>query len=109
MDPANPVGEALNTRPKYVASTTLRDPRWAHTTVLSGDLGALIRWLLEHRLVDEIVLLIYPVIVGQGTRLFPSIGTDIALELVDSRCTPKGLTINTYRTTGRPDYEAFST
>jgi dihydrofolate reductase len=68
VDPGNPVGEALNTRPKYVASTTLTDPRWADTTVLSGDVaaaigelraepggelqvwgsGTLIRWLLEH-------------------------------------------------------------
>src|SRR5256886_11042221 len=92
MDPGNPVGEALNTRPKYVASTSLTDPQWANTTVLSGDVGAaidelraepggelpvwgsgtLIRWLLRHRLVDEIVLLTYPVVVGQGTRLFPA-------------------------------------
>jgi len=94
MDPGNPVGEALNTRPKYVVSTTLRDPSWPHTTVLSGDLaaaigelraapggelqvwgsGTLIRWLLEHRLVDELVLLTYPVIVGQGRRLSPTNG-----------------------------------
>jgi len=125
MDPGNPVGEALNTRPKYVASTTLSDPQWAHTTVLSGDVaaaigelrdgpdgelqvwgsGTLIRWLLDHRLVDEIVVLTYPVVVGQGTRLFPATGQDTGLELVDARSTPKGLTIQTYRTTGRPEYE----
>jgi dihydrofolate reductase len=119
----------LNTRPKYVASTTLTDPHWAGTTVLSGDVaaavdeiraapggelqvwgsGTLIRWLLEHRLVDEIVLLTYPVVVGQGQRLFPDTGPDIGLELVDLRSTPKGLTIQTYRTTGRPQYETAST
>ncbi|WP_406835308.1 dihydrofolate reductase family protein [Streptomyces sp. AHU1] len=124
-DPGNPVAEALNTRPKYVASTTLTDPRWTNTTVLSGDLvdaigalragpggelqvwgsGTLIRWLLHHRLVDEIVLLTYPVVVGQGTRLFPSTGPDLGLRLVDARSTPRGLTIQTYRTTGRPRYE----
>ena len=63
-------------------------------------------WLLHHRLVDEIVLLTYPVVVGQGTRLFPATGPDIGLELVDLQSTPQGLTIQTYRITGRPRYEA---
>jgi len=67
--------------------------------------GTLIRWLLQHRLVDQIVLLTYPVVVGQGARLFPVTGSDIGLELVDLRSTPEGLTIQTYRTTGRPRYE----
>lgn len=125
MDPGNPVGEALNRRPKYVVSNTLTDTRWPGTVVLSGDIagaveelraapggetqvwgsGTLIRWLLGHRLVDELVLLTYPVVVGQGTRLFPATGPDLGLELVDLRSTPKGLTIQTYRTTGRPEYE----
>ena len=114
----------MNTRPKYVASTTLTDPRWANTTVLSGDVAAaigklkaqpagelqvhgsgnLVRWLLDHHLVDELILLTYPVVVGQGTRLFPDTGPDIALELVDSRTTPKGVTIQVYRPSGRPQY-----
>src|SRR5919198_102579 len=125
----SPIGVALNSRPKYVVSTSLTDPQWAGTTVLSGDVaaavgelraepggelqvwgsGTLIRWLLDHRLVDEIVLLTYPVIVGQGTRLFPATGPDIGLELVDLQSTPKGLTIQTYRTTGRPQYETATT
>jgi dihydrofolate reductase len=125
MDPGNPIGEALNTRPKYVVSTTLTAPQWAGTTVLSGDVaaavgelrakpggelqvwgsGTLIRWLLDNRLVDEIVLLTYPVVIGQGTRLFPETGPDTALELVDLRSTSKGLTLQTYRTGGRPQYE----
>ncbi len=87
------VGEALNTKPKRV-STTLSDPEWADTTVLSGDLAAAIgklkaegegqllvpgsrtltRWLLEHDLFDEINLFTAPVLVGQGTRLFPTPG-----------------------------------
>src|SRR5205809_2063583 len=115
---------ALNTKPKYVASTTLRDPQWAETTVLSGDVaaaigelkakpagelqvhgsGALIRWLLENDLVDEINLLIVPVVLGQGTRLFPDAGPDIALDLVDSRADSKGVTIQVYRPNGRPQY-----
>ena len=120
----NPISVALNTRPKYVASTTLTDPQWADTTVLSGDVaaavgelkakpggelqvhgsGALVRWLLDNHLVDEITLLTYPVVVGQGTRLFPATGPDIALDLVESRSTPKGVTIQIYRPTGRPQY-----
>jgi dihydrofolate reductase len=121
---AHPIGVALNTRPKYVASTTLTDPKWSDTTVLADDLataiadlkakpggelqvhgsGALIRWLFDNQLVDEITLLVCPVVVGQGTRLFPDTGPDIALDLVDSRSTPKGVTIQVYRPTGRPQY-----
>ncbi len=120
----NPIAAALNSRPKYVASTTLTDPQWADTTVLSGDVaaaigelkaksggelqvhgsGALARWLLDNDLVDELTLLIVPVVVGQGTRLFPDTGQDIALDLVDSRAFPKGVTIQVYRPTGRPQY-----
>ncbi|HEX2370972.1 MAG TPA: dihydrofolate reductase family protein [Acidimicrobiia bacterium] len=120
----NPISVALNTRPKYVASTTLTDPQWADTTVLSGDVvvdigelkakpaaelqvhgsGALTRWLLENELVDEVTLLTYPVVIGQGTRLFPATGPDTALELVDSQSTPSGVTIQVYRPTGRPQY-----
>ena len=121
---AHPIGVALNETPKYVASTRLTEPRWAGTTVLSGDLaaaigrlkakpggelqvhgsGALTRWLLENDLVDEMTLLIVPVVVGQGTRLFPGSGPDMALDLVDSRADSKGLTIQVYRPAGRPRY-----
>ena len=120
----NPISAALNARPKFVASTTLSDPQWAETTVLSGDVSAavgelkaeregelqvhgsgdLVRRLLDDQLVDELVLLTYPVVIGQGTRLFPATGPDAALELVDSRTTPKGLTIQVYRPAGRPEY-----
>jgi dihydrofolate reductase len=124
-DPGNhPITAALNMKPKYLASTTITDPSWANTTLLSGDLeaaigelkakpggelqvhgsGALIRWLLEHDLVDEINLLIVPVVLGQGTRLFPDAGPDIALDLVDSRVDSKGVTIQLYRPAGRPHY-----
>jgi dihydrofolate reductase len=124
-DPGDsPIWTALNTKPKYVASTTLADPRWADTTVLSGDVaaaigklraepagelqvhgsGALVRWLLSNRLVDEITLLVYPMVIGQGTRLFPDSGPDLALDLVDSHATSKGLTIQVFRTTGHPRY-----
>jgi dihydrofolate reductase len=120
----NPISVALNTRPKYVASTTLTEPEWDDTTVLSDDVaaavaelkakpggelqvhgsGALIRWLMDNDLVDEINLFTYPVIIGQGTRLFADAGPDIALDLVDSRAFPNGITIQVYRPAGRPEY-----
>ena len=121
-----PVVRALNTQPKYVASTTLADPAWSGTTVLSGDLasaiaelkarpggelqvhgsGTLIRWLLENDLIDEMTLIVVPVVVGQGTRLFPDAGPDIALDLIESRADSKGVTIQVYRPAGRPQYYA---
>ncbi len=120
----NPISVALNTRPKHVVSTTLTDPEWADTTVLSEDIaaavgelkdkpggelqvhgsGALTRWLLDNDLVDEMTLLVCPVVVGQGARLFPDNGPDRALDLVDSRAFPKGITLQVYRPTGRPEY-----
>jgi dihydrofolate reductase len=66
--------------------------------------GALVRWLFDNHLVDEIILLTYPVVIGQGTRLFPASGPDAALDLVESRSTPSGVTIQVYRPTGRPKY-----
>ena len=121
---SHPISDALNTTPKYLASTTIADPQWPDTTLLSGDLaaaigelkaqpggelqvhgsGALIRWLLDHDLVDEIQLIIIPVVLGQGARLFPDTGPDIALDFVDSRTDSKGVTIQVYRPNGRPHY-----
>jgi len=66
--------------------------------------GNLVRWLLDNQLVDEITLLVYPVVVGQGTRLFPDTGPDAALDLADSRTAPSGVSIQVYRPTGRPQY-----
>ena len=125
-DPGDsPIWTALNTRPKYVASTTLSNAKWANTTVLSGDVaaavgelkakrggelqvhgsGKLARWLLANQLVDEITLLVYPVVIGQGARLFPDNGPDAAVDLVESRSTSSGITIQVYRLTGRrPEY-----
>src|ERR687883_70332 len=120
----NPISVALNTMPKYVASNTLTEPQWADTTVLSGDVaaavselkarpggelqvhgsGALIRSLLANDLVDELTLLVVPVVLGQGARLFPDTGPDIALDLVDSRADTKGVAIQVYRPGGRPVY-----
>jgi dihydrofolate reductase len=55
--------------------------------------GALIRWLLAHDLVDAMILLVVTVVVGQGPRLFPDAGPDIALDRVDSRADSKGVPI----------------
>ena len=63
--------------------------------------GALFRWLLANDLVDEMNLFIFPVIVGQGTRLFPETVRARTLELVDFKATPSGVTIQVYRPTGR--------
>jgi dihydrofolate reductase len=63
-----------------------------------------VRWLLENALVDEINLLRAPVIVGQGTRLFAETGPDIALDLVDTRTAPNGVTMQVFRPSGRPEY-----
>ncbi|RLK58799.1 dihydrofolate reductase family protein [Actinokineospora cianjurensis] len=121
---SGPIADAFNTRPKYLASTTVTEPGWADTTVLSGDLatavkelkdrgtgelqvhgsGVLARWLLENDLVDELSLIVMPVVVGEGTRLFPAAGRDIALELVDSRVFPTGAMAQVYRLAGRPRY-----
>ncbi len=120
----NAISVALNTKPKYVASSTLTDPEWDDTTVLSDDVaaaiaelkakpggelqvhgsGTLIRWLLENALVDEINLFTYPVVVGQGARLFPDTGPDTALELVESQTTRGGVISQVYRLAGRPEY-----
>jgi dihydrofolate reductase len=126
VPPGNAIAVALNSKPKFVASQSLKDPKWAPTTVLSGDIAAavrelkakpggelqvhggtkFIRWLLECDLIDEINLFTYPLILGQGTRLFPEIGSDKALTLLQSRAMPSGVIIQTYRVGGRPTYRA---
>ena len=123
-DPADPVANKLNTLPKYVASRTLRDPEWANSHVLEGDLasavrrlkatdgrelqvhgsGRLVRFLLANDLVDRLHLLVFPVIVGQGRRLFPDDGVPTGLALEASRTTPTGVSISVYRPTGRPQF-----
>jgi dihydrofolate reductase len=122
---AHPIGAALNSAPKYVASTTLTEPQWENTTVLSGDFvaaiqalkaspggelqvhgsGILIRSLLEKGLIDEMTLLTIPVVLGQGRRLFPDAGADLAFDLIDTRVDSKGVAIQVYRPNGRPKYQ----
>lgn len=124
----SPIAAALHTKPKYVVSSTLRDPEWDNTKVLSVDLavaiaklraqpggelqvhgsGQLIHWLLQNRLIDEMNLIIFPVILGQGIRLFPDIGNDFALQLVESSVKPNGVTIQVYRPKGHPEYSTIT-
>jgi dihydrofolate reductase len=123
-DLETPIVNALNSRPKYVASNTLTRAAWAGTTILSGDIaaairelkarpggqlqvhgsGALTRWLLANDLVDEMQLLVCPVIVGQGDHLFSATGPDLALDLTESRNFPKGIVLQVYRPAGLPQY-----
>jgi dihydrofolate reductase len=112
----NPYTEVLNNTQKYVASTTLAEPLpWQNSTLLEGDVaqavarlrqqpgkdlvilgsGALLHSLLPHHLIDEFVLLIHPLVLGSGHRLFPE-GTAVALRLTDSVTTTTGVVIATY-------------
>ncbi|MCR2809067.1 MULTISPECIES: dihydrofolate reductase family protein [unclassified Microbacterium] len=117
-------GEAISSKPKYVVSNTLINPAWEQSTVISGDVVAeireikaqhvgelllvgsvrLARWLLDNELVDELNLVQFPVIVGEGERLFPQDGLDIRLELLDSQVFGTGVIGLTYRVAGRPEY-----
>jgi dihydrofolate reductase len=120
-DSGDPVSHGINVLPKYVPSTTLTDPTWQNTHVIGGDVeaavrelkakpgrelqvhgsGELLRWLLERDLVDELNLRLYPVVLGDGLRLFPEGGPTHDLQLVESRSMSKGVTILTYRPAGR--------
>jgi dihydrofolate reductase len=122
----DPFGRAINRLPKYVPSTTLKDPTWQNTHVLDGDVearirelkaqpggdlqlhgsGVLLRWLLERDLVDELNLRIYPVIVGDGMRLFPEHGPTHGLQVIDSWSTSTGVRVETYRPTGRASFSS---
>ncbi len=123
-DSGDPVSHGINVLPKYVPSTTLKDPTWQNTHVVSGDVeaairelkakpgrelqvhgsGELLRWLLERDLVDELNLRIYPVVVGDGLRLFAEHGQTHNLEPIDSRMTSTGVLLQTYRPNGRATF-----
>ncbi|HTL86152.1 MAG TPA: dihydrofolate reductase family protein [Acidimicrobiia bacterium] len=113
----NPFTAVLNKKMKYVASNTLHDPEWQNTTVLSGDViddiaklksdgdddllilgsGALIRSLFPHGLIDEFTLVINPIVVGSGLRLFGADGAFSKMILVESKPTTTGALIAVYR------------
>ncbi|WP_326673346.1 dihydrofolate reductase family protein [Streptomyces sp. NBC_01257] len=121
-DPDDPIASRLNALPKYVVSTTLEKAGWENTTVISaeaaaevarlkeatqgGELqihgsGVLAQSLMAHDLIDAYNLLVYPVVLGRGRRLFPDGGLPTAFELTGSRTTTSGIAIQTYRPTGR--------
>ncbi|WP_406737534.1 dihydrofolate reductase family protein [Streptomyces sp. NBC_00853] len=121
-DPADPVAGKLNRLHKFVASTTLSEPAWGPVTVLDGEhlqseivrvkdalegelqvhgSGQLAQWLLARDLVDELNLLVFPVVLGAGRRLFPTGGLPTAYEMTHSATTPAGTAVHTYRPTGR--------
>lgn len=119
-DETDRIARALNSRPKYVVSTTLRAAAWPGTTVLSGDVAEevaklkqgpggesilvvgsarLAQTLLAHGLVDEYQLLVHPVVLGSGKRLFDDRDSSpVGLRLVDSTTASSGLVILTYQT-----------
>jgi dihydrofolate reductase len=119
-------GEKMNAMPKFVASTTLRDPAWTNTTVLDGNLarevGALkqrydgdiliagsaqlVQSLIDLDLIDEMRLMVFPVVLGKGTRLFGETSERKPLELVDSRGLENGVFLLTYRPPANGSAEA---
>jgi dihydrofolate reductase len=115
----DPVGFAdkMNGMPKYVFSSTLREPEWNNSTVLSGDFAEeikklkevidgvilvagsaqLVQGLVEHDLVDELRLMVFPVLLGDGKRLFGDVSEKRTLRLTDSKTVGDGLSILTYQ------------
>ncbi len=106
----------MNSMPKYVVSSTLTNPEWQNTTVLSGDVAEeistlkpevdgnilvagsarLVQALIEHDLVDELRLMVYPVVLGSGKRLFATTSDKKALRLADSKVVGDGVQILVY-------------
>jgi dihydrofolate reductase len=129
-DPDNVAATKLNGLPKYVASRTLRDPAWAHTTVLGPDLvsavralkdepgdelqvhgsGALAQTLIDAELIDEYRLLTFPVLIGanSGKRLFRERAKGAALTLTGSTTTSTGVIIATYEPAGPAKYGSYA-
>ncbi len=114
--------DRLNSLPKYVVSSTLAEPRWTNVTVLKGDVvdevtrlkqhvdGEIVvyasyqlgRTLMEHDLVDELRLFVFPVVLGAGERLFGETTPEKPIRLVDSRTVGDGLAFLTYEFVRRP-------
>jgi dihydrofolate reductase len=111
-----PFAEKLNAMPKYVVSSTLRDPEWSNTQVLEGDpmtavarlkdetegpilvagSATLVHALIENDLVDELRLMVFPVAIGGGVRVFPDSRQKKAFKLADTRAFDSGVVVNVY-------------
>jgi len=123
----HPFAGILNGLPKYVASHSLTEAEWNPTTILSGDIPAqvaelkrqpgrelqihgsaqLAQSLLAAGLIDTLRLVIAPVVVGQGRRLFPDGGTPLGLRLVSHQTTPGGLSVHIFESTGLPEFGTY--
>jgi dihydrofolate reductase len=108
--------DKFNSMPKYVVSSTLGEPEWSNSTVLRGDVAVevaklkgevdgtilvagsvqLVQALLEHDLVDELRLMVFPVLLGAGKRLFGDVSQKKSLQLADSRTVGAGVALLTY-------------
>ncbi|WP_326653569.1 dihydrofolate reductase family protein [Streptomyces sp. NBC_01750] len=126
-DPGNPIASRLNSLPKYVASRTLEKADWAGSTVIDGDLakevaalkertdgelqvhgsGSLAHFLMAHDLIDTFHLLLFPVVLGTGRRLFANGAVPTAFRHVGARVTGTGVAIHTYELAGRPEYGTY--
>jgi dihydrofolate reductase len=111
----------MNSMPKYVVTTTLDDLEWNNSTPIKRDVAAevaklkqqeggpilvagsrtLVQTLIEHDLVDEYRLMVFPVVLGSGAKLFPESPDKLPLELVDTKALQTGVQVNTYRPADR--------
>jgi dihydrofolate reductase len=116
-DANDPFTARMNNTPKYVVSTTLDTVEWQNSTLIKGNVAeeltrlkqqpgknigitgsaTLVRSLLRDNLLDELVLLIHPLVVGSGKRLFAERGDPVALKLVETKTTATGVVILTYQ------------
>jgi dihydrofolate reductase len=101
-DPDDPVASRLNTLPKYVASRSLGQADWHNSTVLGSDVVAEVGKLKEQ--IDTIRLIVFPVVLGKGKRLFAEGRTPSSFRLAEITSTPSGVTMQTLDLTGPPTY-----
>jgi dihydrofolate reductase len=123
-EPGNRVGSQLNSLPKYVVTSTLTDLSWAGAVPVSGDIaakaaelrrapgkelqihgsGALVRSLMRQDLIDAYRLVIFPVVLGRGQRLFADAIPPTGMRLTGTRSTGRGVVMHTYEAAGRPSF-----